>query len=54
MNEQELTVKSSLIEVNELIKSVLSNKSKLTSRDFAEQVGKKLWLAAELLGIELD
>lgn len=54
MNKQEATVKSSLIEVNELIKAVLSNKSKLTPRGFAEQVGEKLWLAADILGIELD
>lgn len=54
MNKQEATVKSSLTEVNELIKAVLSDKSKLSPRDLAEQVGQKLWLAAEILGIELD
>ena len=54
MNRQENTVKSSLIEANELIKEVLSDKSKLSPRELAEKVGKKLWLAAEILGIELD
>ena len=52
--EKEVTVKASLIEANELIKSVLSDKSILSSKKLAEQVGKKLWLVAELLGIELD
>lgn len=54
MNKQENTVKSSLIEANELIKEVLSDKSKLSPRELAEKVGQKLWLAAEILGIELD
>lgn len=52
--EKEVTVKSSLVETNELIKAVFSNKSKLTPRGFAEQVGENIWLVAELLGIELD
>lgn len=52
--EKEVTVKSSLIEVNDLIKAVLSNKSELTPRGFAEQVGENIWFVAELLGIELD
>ena len=52
--EKKMTVKSSLIEANELVKSVLSGKSKLSPKELAEQVGGKLWLAAELLGIELD
>lgn len=54
MNKQENTVKSSLIEANELIKAVLSDKSKFSPRELAEKVGQKLWLAAEILGIELD
>ena len=54
MNKQENTVKSSLIEANELIKAVLSGKSKLSLRELTEQVGQKLWLVADILGIELD
>ncbi|MCC4119889.1 hypothetical protein [Lactococcus lactis] len=54
MNKQENTVKSSLIEANELIKEVLSDKLKLSPRELAEKVGQKLWLAADILEIELD
>ncbi|MDC0825483.1 hypothetical protein [Lactococcus petauri] len=48
------TVKSNLIEVNEIIKSVFSGKSELTTWEIAEQVGEKIWQAAEIIGIELD
>ncbi|MEI2419043.1 hypothetical protein V6O07_02120 [Arthrospira platensis SPKY2] len=59
--EKEVTVKSSLIEANELIKAVFSdygiqNKDgeQITRTEFADLVGQKIWLVAELLGIELD
>ncbi len=54
MNDKEITLKSLLIEANEIIKPVFSGKSKLTTREIAEQVGEKIWKAAEMLGIELD
>lgn len=51
---EETTVKSLLIEVNEIIKPVFSGKSKLTTRELAEQVGEGIWKIAEMLEIELD
>ncbi|MDG6115395.1 hypothetical protein [Lactococcus formosensis] len=61
MNEEETTVKSLLIEANELIKATFSdygirdeNGKQISRKDFADLVGQKLWLASELLGIELD
>ncbi|WP_285009432.1 hypothetical protein [Lactococcus formosensis] len=59
--EKEVTVKSSLIEANDLIKAAFTeygirdeNGNQVTVKEFADLVGKKLWLAAEILGIELD
>lgn len=61
MNEEETTVKSLLIEANELIKATFSdygirdeNGKQISRKEFADLVGQKLWLASELLGIELD
>ncbi len=61
MNEQEVTVKSSLIEANELIKAVFSDYGiqneegeQISRKEFADLVGQKIWLAADILGIELD
>lgn len=60
-DEQEVTVKFSLIEANELIKAAFSdygiqNKDgeQITRKEFADLVGQKIWLAADILGIELD
>jgi|GEM_PF-1314656 len=60
-NDQEVTVKSSLIEANELIKAALSDYGiqnedgeQITRKEFADLVGQKIWLAADILGIELD
>ncbi|MCT3099192.1 MAG: hypothetical protein ACTIOE_10205 [Lactococcus lactis] len=60
-DEQEVTVKSSLIEANELIKAVFSDYGiqnedgeQITRKEFADLVGQKIWLAADILGIELD
>lgn len=61
MNEEETTVKSLLIEANELIKATFSdygirdeNGKQISRKEFADLVGQKLWLASEILGIELD
>ncbi|OJH46579.1 hypothetical protein [Lactococcus lactis] len=61
MNEQKVTVKSSLIESNELIKAAFSDYGiqnedgeQITRKEFADLVGQKIWLVAEILGIELD
>lgn len=54
MNQMENTVKSNLIETNEMLKKVFSGKSELTTRELAEQVGEGIWKIAEMLGIELD
>lgn len=54
MNKSVETVKSNLIEVNNLIKTVFSGKSEFTTQEFAEQVGEKIWKVAEIIGIELD
>ncbi|MDG4976073.1 hypothetical protein [Lactococcus lactis] len=61
MNEQEVTVKSTLIEANELIKAVFSDYGiknedgeQVTRKEFADLVGQKIWLVADILGIELD
>lgn len=61
MDEEETTVKSLLIEANELIKATFSdygirdeNGKQISRKEFADLVGQKLWLASELLGIELD
>lgn len=60
-DEQEVTVKSSLIEANELIKAVFSDYGiqnedgeQITRKEFADLVGQKIWLTADILGIELD
>ena len=60
-DEQEVTVKSSLIEANELIKAAFSDYGiqnedgeQITRKEFADLVGQKIWLAADILGIELD
>lgn len=61
MNEQEVTVKSALVEANELIKAAFTDYGiqnedgeQVTVKEFAELVGQQLWIAAEILGIELD
>lgn len=54
MNELQPTVKTNLIEANEMLKKFFSGKSELTIRELAEQTGKKIWFIAEILGIELD
>ena len=59
--EKENTVKSSLIEANELIKAIFTDYGiqgedgkQISIKEFADLVGQKLWLTAEILGIELD
>jgi hypothetical protein len=54
MDVLQQTVKSNLIEVNEIIKLVFSGKSEITAQELAEQVGGKIWIVAEIIGIELD
>ena len=54
MNEPQVTVRSNLIEANEMLKKVFSGKSELTVRELAEQTGEKIWFIAEIMGIELD
>ena len=61
MNEKEVTVRSSLIEANELIKAAFTDYgirnedgTQVSVKEFADLVGQKLWVAAEILGIELD
>ena len=61
MNKQNITVKSSLIEANELIKAAFTdygirneNGSQVSVREFADLVGQQLWITADILGIELD
>jgi hypothetical protein len=61
MNEQETTVKSLLIEANELIEATFTDHGiqdeygeQISLKEFAELVGQQLWLVSELLGIELD
>lgn len=54
MNQIENTVKGNLIEANEIIKTVFSGKAEFTTHELAENVGKKIWQVAEILGIELD
>lgn len=61
MNEQKVTVNTSLIESNELIKAAFSDYGiqnedgeQITRKEFADLVGQKIWLVAEILGIELD
>lgn len=61
MNEEEITVKSLLIEANELIKATFTDlgiqdedRNQISREEFADLVGQKIWLAAEILGIELD
>lgn len=52
---EKVTVKSSLIEANELIKSGIYGKSdELSVKEISKLIGQKIWLAAEILGIELD
>lgn len=60
-DEQQVTVKSSLIEANELIKAVFSDYGiknedgeQITRKEFADLVGQKILIAADILGIELD
>ncbi|MCW2280445.1 hypothetical protein [Lactococcus lactis] len=54
MEQLENIIKSNLIGVNEALKLVFSGKSKLTTRELAEQVGERIWKIAEILGVELD
>lgn len=54
MNQLQATVKSSLVEANEILKRVFSEKTELTTKELAEQLGEKIWKSAEILGIELD
>ena len=61
MSEQEVTVKSALVEANELIKAAFTDHGiqnedgeQITRKEFAVLVGQKIWLVADILGIELD